>query len=102
MNWFSVLLIILGLLAVFATLLPLWRTTLWWIRICDFPRFQIALLALTILVMTLLFRRPTELFDWLFLASLVAVVIWQSTWVGPYLPGAPRSVQSCASDESDI
>jgi endonuclease/exonuclease/phosphatase (EEP) superfamily protein YafD len=102
MNWISVLLFFLGLLAVLATLIPLWRTTLWWVRICDFPRFQIAVLALTILVMTLLFRRPAEVFDWLFLGSLVAVVIWQSTWVGPYLPGAPRSVQSCVRDELDI
>ena len=29
------------------------------------------------------------------LGSLVGVLLWQSTWVGPYLPGAPRAVKTC-------
>jgi endonuclease/exonuclease/phosphatase (EEP) superfamily protein YafD len=102
MDWIVFLLIVLGLVAGLATILPLWRTTRWWVRIWDFPRFQIALLALLILIVTPLLRPPTGLFDWLFLASLVGVVIWQFTWFGPYLPGAPRAVQSSARTESDL
>jgi endonuclease/exonuclease/phosphatase (EEP) superfamily protein YafD len=64
--------------------------------------FKIALLALLILIVTPLLRPPTGLFDWLFLASLVGVVIWQFTWFGPYLPGAPRAVQSSTRIESDL
>ena len=102
MDWVVFLLFVLGLVVVLATILPLWRTTRWWVRIWDFPRFQIALLALLVLVVTPLLRPPTNLFDWLFLGSLLGVVIWQATWVGPYLPGAPRAVQSKARNESDL
>jgi endonuclease/exonuclease/phosphatase (EEP) superfamily protein YafD len=101
MDWIVFLLIVLGLVAGLATILPLWRTTRWWVRIWDFPRFQIALLALLILIVTPLLRPPMGLFDWLFLALLVGVVIWQFTWFGPYLPGAPRAVQSSVRIESD-
>lgn len=102
MDWIVTALVGFGSLAVFATILPLWRTTRWWVRICDFPRFQVALLALVVLVTTPLFRLPAGLFDWLFLGTLLGVIIWQSTWVGPYLPGAPRPVESCEKNESDI
>jgi endonuclease/exonuclease/phosphatase (EEP) superfamily protein YafD len=102
MDWIVFLLLVVGLLAGLATILPLWRTTRWWVRIWDFPRFQIALVALLVLVVTPLLRPPTNLFDWLFLGSLLGVVIWQSTWFGPYLPGAPRAVQSSARRESDL
>ena len=102
MDWIIFLLLVLGVLAGLATILPLWRTTRWWVRIWDFPRFQIALLALLVLVGTPLLRPPATLLDWLFLGSLLGVVIWQFTWVGPYLPGAPRAVASCARNESDL
>lgn len=100
MDWISVVLVGLGALAVAASALPVWRTTRWWVRICDFPRFQVACLALIVLILTLILHPPSELFDWLFLASLAAVVVWQSTWVGPYLPGAPRAVERCRGNES--
>ena len=58
MGWLSVVLHILGLLAIIATLLPLWRTTRWWVRILDFPRFQVALVCLTILIAWMLVPSP--------------------------------------------
>ena len=57
MDWIVFLLLVLGLLAVLATILPLWRTTRWWVRICP------------------LLRPPQSLLDWLFLSSLLGVVI---------------------------
>ena len=95
MDWLSTILWGLGALTVVASIIPIWRTTRWWVRIWDFPRFQIALLALVVLVVTPLSRPPEGLFDWMLLGSLVGVLLWQSTWVGPYLPGAPRAVKSC-------
>ena len=32
---------LVGTLALVATLMPLFRSTAWWIRVCDFPRLQI-------------------------------------------------------------
>jgi hypothetical protein len=48
--WLPSVLYLLGALAILVTILPLWRTTRWWVRIYDFPRFQTALLALGVLV----------------------------------------------------
>jgi endonuclease/exonuclease/phosphatase (EEP) superfamily protein YafD len=90
----------LGAIAIAATLLPFWKTTRWWVRLCDFPRFQIALVALTITVVLSTLRFPATLAEGTFLGALIAVVIWQFTWVGPYLPGTPRSVKSCNGTEA--
>ena len=90
----------LGAVCIAATLLPIWKTTRWWVRVCDFPRFQIALVALLIVAVLAVFRFPGNLADWLMLGSLIGVVIWQFTWVGPYIPGASRAVQSCSGSEA--
>jgi len=95
MGWLSTILSGIGALTVVASIIPIWRTTRWWVRIWDFPRFQIALLALVVLVVAPVLRSPAGLFDWMLLGCLVGVLLWQSTWVGPYLPGAPRAVKTC-------
>jgi hypothetical protein len=88
MDWIRAVLLGLGALTVAASVIPFWRTTRWWVRICDFPRFQIALLALMLLVVTPFLRPPAGALDWIFLGSLLGVVIWQSTWIGPYVPAS--------------
>jgi endonuclease/exonuclease/phosphatase (EEP) superfamily protein YafD len=100
LDWAVGVLYCLGGLSMTATLLPVWKTTRWWVRLCDFPRFQIALIALAIVVALPAIRLPTTLVEWVFLGALVGVVIWQCTWVGPYLPGTARAVQSCNSSEA--
>lgn len=88
------LLYCLGTLSLIATVLPIWKTTQWWVRLCDFPRFQIALVALTTVVVLSAVSFPATLAEWLFLGVLVGVVFWQFTWVGPFLPGTARAVES--------
>ena len=100
MDWIRVSLFGLGALAIITSVIPIWRTTRWWVRICDFPRFQIGILALVVLLTTAILRPPIDLLDYLFLTSLIAVTAWQATWVGPYLPGAPRPVKTCQQSES--
>ena len=91
MGWLSIVLHILGLLAIIATLLPLWRTTRWWVRILDFPRFQVALLCLGILLAWVFAASPAGP-DWIFIGCLAAAFAWQMSWIWRYLPGAPREV----------
>lgn len=92
MVWLLSTLYLLGGLAILITVLPLWRTTRWWVRIFDFPRFQTALLALAVLLAWPFVRSPTQL-DLLFLGALGAALAWQISWVWRYLPGAPREVK---------
>jgi endonuclease/exonuclease/phosphatase (EEP) superfamily protein YafD len=86
-----VLLYAFAALALLATLLPLWRTTRWWVRIWDFPRFQTAILVLALLVAWPLVRWPT-LADAVVLAALAVAFAWQMSWVWRFVPGAPREV----------
>jgi endonuclease/exonuclease/phosphatase (EEP) superfamily protein YafD len=87
-------------MSLIATVLPTWKTTLWWVRLCDFPRFQIALVALIIVGVLPAVSFPATPGEWLFLGILVGVVFWQFTWVGPFLPGAARAVESSNGTEA--
>jgi endonuclease/exonuclease/phosphatase (EEP) superfamily protein YafD len=94
MHWLIVTFYALGSLAIVATILPLWRTTRWWVRLCDFPRFQIAVLAVAILLLLPLLRWPNGAAEWAFLIALGAAFLWQMSWIWRYLPGAPREVRA--------
>ena len=90
--WLSFLLYVLGGLALLVTLLPLWRTTRGWVRIWDFPRLQIAVLALAVVLTWPFVRSPTSA-DWVFIVALAVALGWQMSWIWRYLPGAPREVR---------
>ena len=75
-----------GLVAVvlFATLLPLSRRTKWWVRDMDFPRLQIAAIALALLI------AQFAMLDWrdatvraLIVVNL-ACLAYQAWWIVPY------------------
>lgn len=100
LGWPAGVLYCLGALSIIVTFLPMWRTTRWWVRFCDFPRFQIAVLALVVLLALLAVSFPATWNEWLFLGALVGAMIWQFTWVGPYLPGTARAVKSCDGSEA--
>jgi hypothetical protein len=89
MDWVALIVYLLGALAILASLLPLWRTTRWWVRIWDFPRFQVAFVSFAILVFWPIVHDLTT-FDWMFLAALVAALAWQMSWVWRYLPVLPE------------
>ena len=92
-NWVEFILFALGGLVLVTSVLPLWQTTHWWARLWDFPRFQIAIVALAVIAVTALLYFPVTWFDWLFLVAVLAAAMWQLMWVGPYLPGTHRSVK---------
>lgn len=92
---------LLSLLVVAATLLPLWRTTLWWVRLCDFPRFQIAVLAAAIIVALPFARWPLAPFDIGLLAAVLGSALWQLSWVWRYFIGAPLQVPDAAAQPGD-
>ena len=89
----SVALYFLCLLVVVATALPLWRTSLWWVRLCDFPRFQIALLAAGLIATTVVLRWPLTAVEAVLLIAVGSACLWQVSWIWRYLPVAPVEVR---------
>jgi endonuclease/exonuclease/phosphatase (EEP) superfamily protein YafD len=95
-------LIALGALAIATTLLPLSRSDVWWIRINDFPRLQIAALAAAVLAACLLldaFRGTGA--GQLFIAVLVLCLLYQGYRVFPYTALARKQVQGSVSPRAD-
>jgi endonuclease/exonuclease/phosphatase (EEP) superfamily protein YafD len=93
MTWWDTALLALGLLAIVATVLPLWTTDRWWVRVCDFPRNQIAILAAAILAAFAITGMPRTWWAMPLAAALVLVIVWQASWIWRYLPIAPRQVE---------
>lgn len=93
--------LVLGAVAVLATALSLVRAKVWWVRIWDFPRVQVALVGLAALALGAAsgsWWRGTA--AWTTLAAItLAAVVFQGALVWRYTRLAPREVQD--SDESD-
>ena len=85
---------LLGAAIVAVTLLPIWRTTLWWVRLCDFPRYQVAALAVVVLVAMPLTLGPLTAAELCLLIAIGVAALWQVSWIWRYLPGAPLEVPS--------
>ncbi len=90
----KVVLIIAALLVVVATAMPLIHQDDWWIRVFDFPRLQIAVIGLLVLVACLFFAYPKNVFGWTVLAALVLALTFQGYRIFFYTSLAPKQVQS--------
>ena len=99
MDWLAYILYLLSALAIGVTALPLWGTTRWWVRIWDFPRFQVALLCVAVLL-AWIFARPTGA-AWILIGILAAALAWQMSWIWRYLPGAPCEVRNAKAQPSE-
>src|SRR5688572_25750832 len=84
--------LLLSSFAVVATVLPLWRTSLWWVRLFDFPRLQLAVLAITCLLGILAARPTGSWFDDVVAVALMLATAWQLSWIWRYFPGAPKQI----------
>ena len=87
----------LSTLVVVATLLPMWPTSHWLVRLCDFPRFQIAILAIAVGALLLLTGWPLASLEAGLVSAVALSALWQLSWVWRYIPGAPREVPSVRS-----
>lgn len=94
------LLALLSLL-VLVTILPVFETDEWWVRIWDFPRLQIgALLLLALAGLAIVGPRRGRLF-WFATAAGLAALAWQASHVARYLPIWPAEVagsEQCLPD----
>jgi len=89
----NILIILFGSVAIVLTLLPFFRHGAWWIRIGDFPRLQIAFLCLIVSLLLIVFNRPFETSEIVFLILLLGSALYQFYCVLPYMPVYPKQVQ---------
>jgi endonuclease/exonuclease/phosphatase (EEP) superfamily protein YafD len=94
LRWTS---IVVGLSMFAGTLLGLSRSPHWFIRGWDFPRLQIALLASGAGAVYSWCCFDGALQDKLFIAAVLACVLWQATRIYPYSPIVPVRVQGSRS-----
>jgi endonuclease/exonuclease/phosphatase (EEP) superfamily protein YafD len=81
-----ILTLILCLVVIMATGLPLIKTDAWWIRILDFPRFQIAVLTLIALILAYFYADFKWIYKLPLLIILAASLVYQAQLVLVYTP----------------
>ena len=92
---------VLGGAGLLVTLLPIFRQTAWWIRICDFPRLQIVAGLLLALAGALLLPAPRSFGHSVFVVSLAVAVAYQFSRVWPYTPLHRKQVADASRPEDD-
>ena len=97
MRFVRPLLLALSAVLVLLTLLPLWETDRWWVRLWDFPRLQVAsLLMICIVLVTWIGPRKGRVF-WTATGAMLGALAWQATHFIAYLPPWPKQVASIAN-----
>lgn len=71
---------------VIAAGLPLINSTAWWIRIFDFPRLQIAVLTLIVIILAVYFVEYKWSYKAPLLLLLTATLVYQAQFVMVYTP----------------
>jgi endonuclease/exonuclease/phosphatase (EEP) superfamily protein YafD len=69
---------------VLATLLPLWRNPHWVVRGMDFPRLQLAAIALALVLVQALSLDLAETQTWVLMGITLLCLTWQLWWITPY------------------
>ena len=83
-------LVALAVLCIVATLLPLFRAEAWWVRLFDFPRIQIFLLGLLVLIGYGFVRERKA--GTALMVLLTLSILYQGYRLFPYAPFAPEEV----------
>ncbi len=89
----TIFLYIFGALLVVATALPQWNTSRWWVRLCDFPRLQIAVLCGVVLLVAATVHWAPNAAHLAFMLIVALAALWQLSWIWRHFPGAPREVK---------
>lgn len=93
---FAIFLIATVFLAVL-TLLPLWRHEAWWVRSLEFPRLQLFLISLVLLLFELIWLDLPRFSTWGLLAVSFFCLSFHAWWIVPYTRLFPFEVKPAAS-----
>lgn len=80
----------LALAILVLTFLPLWNTNIWWVRIMAFPRLQIGVIGVLVLVAALFLSSPNRV---LIPALMLAACGYQGWRIFPYTPFAKTEMK---------
>jgi endonuclease/exonuclease/phosphatase (EEP) superfamily protein YafD len=78
---------------IIATVMPLLRSEVWWIRVFDFPRLQIAFAIAAVLAAYIIFIRDLDLVGIVFVILLSLCLLYQGKMMFPYTRLAKKQVE---------
>ena len=91
-NFTRALLVVLGIFCIITVIFSITARDQWWIRIFDYPRLQIALLSLGVLVLAGILLELKRTWTKLFLVVLTLTVLYQGYILHPYFLPVQRVV----------
>ncbi len=97
----EIALTVVGGLMIAATLLPLIRTDVWWVRIFDFPRLQITVVTFITLILYVYTTKAESGFALLFIIVLSLCLVRQAYMIYPYTTFARQQVQNSERERGD-
>lgn len=96
----TMIVIATGILVI-ATLLPLWRNPHWMIRGWDFPRLQLAAIAVVLLLIQVVSLDLAEPKTWVLIGITLVCLVWQLWWIVPYTMIWPNEVKTTKHPNPD-
>jgi hypothetical protein len=73
-----------SIILVIFTLLPMWRSEAWWVRSLDFPRLQLLVISILLLLTEMILLDLSHLKTWGLLAVALFCLIYHAWWIAPY------------------
>lgn len=95
----TIMLSIAVLLLTAMTMLPRSRSSRWWIRVLDFPRFQLLIASLVLLTLLLWFLEPFSALTATLVALTFGCGIYQGYWILPYTRLSSKEVGWANTDK---
>jgi len=80
------------------TLLPLWRHEAWWVRSLDFPRLQLFVMSLLLLLVEMILLDASHPTTWGLLFATLFCLFYHGWWIAPYTRLFPVEVKSAEHD----
>ncbi len=93
--------IILSLFCIIATGLPLFRVSLWWVRIFDFPRVQIAVLCLVATILYSIYLGFKKKWSIAIFCLLLSAFVYQLVLIVKYTPLYPVQAKACSTEKNE-
>lgn len=81
------------------TLMPIWRKEAWWVRAVEFPRLQLLVIALILLLLDSVLLDLSQPPTWVLLVLTLLCFIYQACWIVPYTRLFPVEVRSASAED---